>query len=142
MWAVSHRTVRRVACLEKRGLRPEEKEVRRIIRRKKENCLSCKGDRRNGRMKPKVIHTKTFSCANDHPIVFYAFNEKNEAVCEYCYDKFVYEPEDPMQKEKELLEMSMKESIRQKEERTPSEKMQDKLEPIDDYVNKVLKGSG
>ena len=47
-----------------------------------------------------------------------------------------------MQKEKELLDMSMKESIRQKEERTPSEKMQDKLEPIDDYVNKVLKGSG
>jgi len=36
----------------------------------------------------------------------------------------------------------MKESIRQKEERTPSEEMQDKLEPIEDYVNKILKGSG
>jgi hypothetical protein len=28
------------------------------------------------------------------------------------------------------------------EERTYSEEMQDKLEPIDDYVNKILKGSG
>ena len=37
----------------------------------------------------------------------------------------------------------MKESIRQKEERTHSEEMQDKIEPIDDsYVNKILKGSG
>jgi len=61
-----------------------------------------------------------------------------------------------MVEEKELLDMSMKESIRQKEERTtdhyipgiterptPSEKMQDELEPIDDdHVNRVLKGSG
>ena len=103
-------------------------------------------------MKPKVIHTKTFSCENDHPIVWYTFDNKVDStkktdkgyvVCEYCYDKFVYEPEDPMQKEKELLEMSMKESIRQKEERTYSEEMQDKIEPIDnDYVNKILKGSG
>ena len=38
--------------------------------------------------------------------------------------------------------MSMKESIKQKEERTYSEEMQDKLEPIDTYVNKILKGSG
>ena len=49
---------------------------------------------------------------------------------------------DKMMEEKELLDMSMKESIRQKEERTPSEKMQDKLEPIDNYVNNILKGSG
>ena len=35
-----------------------------------------------------------------------------------------------MLEEKELLDMSMKESIRQKEERTPSEEMQDNLEPI------------
>ena len=59
-------------------------------------------------MKPKVIHTKTFSCANDHPIVWYTFDENNEAVCEYCYDKFIYEPED----------------------RTYSKEMQDKIEPI------------
>jgi|TARA_R110002124_G_scaffold52455_1_gene150984 hypothetical protein len=37
---------------------------------------------------------------------------------------------DKMKEEKELLDISMKESIRQKEERTPSEEMQDKLEPI------------
>ena len=80
-------------------------------------------------MKPKVIHTKTFSCANDHPIVWYTFDNKVDStkktdkgyvVCEYCYDKFVYEPE----------------------EKTYSEEMQDKIEPIDNYVNKVLKGSG
>ena len=48
-----------------------------------------------------------------------------------------------MVEDKELLDMSMKESIRQKEERTTSEKMQDQLEPIDDdHVNNVLKGSG
>ena len=43
------------------------------------------------------------------------------------------EPEDfhtKMLEEKELLDISMKESIRQKEERTPSQDMQDKLEPI------------
>jgi hypothetical protein len=107
-------------------------------------------------VKPKVIHTRTFSCADDHPIVWYTFDENDEATCEYCSAKFVYEPEDPIKKEKELLEMSMKESIRQKEERTPSEEMQDRLEPIpcpmhedyddletnDDRVNKILKGSG
>ena len=80
-------------------------------------------------MKPKVIHTKTFSCENDHPIVWYTFDNKIDStkktdkgyvVCEYCYDKFVYEPE----------------------EKTYSEEMQDKIEPIDDYVNKILKGSG
>jgi len=37
---------------------------------------------------------------------------------------------DKVQEEKELLDMSMKESIKQKDERTPSEKMQDELEPI------------
>ena len=64
-----------------------------------------------------------------------------------------------MLEEKELLNMGLKDSIRQKEERTPSQEMQDKLEPIpcpmhedydepessadrDDYVNKILKGSG
>jgi len=97
-------------------------------------------------MKPKIIHTKTFSCANDHPIVWYTFDNKIDStdktdkgyvVCEYCYDKFIYEPE----------------------EKTHSEEMQDKLEPIlcpmhedfdepetvadrDDYVNRILKGSG
>ena len=35
-----------------------------------------------------------------------------------------------MLEEKELLDMGLKDSIRQKEERTPSEEMQDKLEPI------------
>jgi hypothetical protein len=84
-------------------------------------------------MKPKVIHTKKFSCANDHPIVWYTVDDENKAVCEYCYTKFLYEPKDfhtKMLEEKELLDMSMKESIRQKEERTPSEEMQDNLEPI------------
>jgi hypothetical protein len=47
-----------------------------------------------------------------------------------------------MLEERELLDMGLKDSIRQKEERTPSEEMQDKLEPIDNYVNKILKGSG
>ena len=56
-------------------------------------------------MKPKIIHTKTFSCADDHPIVYYTVDENNEAVCEYCSAKFIYQPE-----------------------KTPSEEMQDKLE--------------
>ena len=94
----------------------------------------------------KIIHTKTFSCAEDHPIVYYTVDTENKAVCEYCYTQFLYEPEDfhtKMLEEKKLLDMSMKESIRQKEERTASEKMQEELEPIDtDYVNKILKGSG
>ena len=96
-------------------------------------------------MEPKVIHTETFSCANDHPIVWYTVDNENKAVCEYCYTKFIYEPKDfydKAQEEKKLLDMSMKESIKQKEERTPSEEMQEKLEPIEDYVNKILKGSG
>ena len=106
-------------------------------------------------MKPKVIHTKTFSCADDHPIVYYTMDKENKAVCEYCYTKFLYEPRETfeqivqkdfyikMVEEQKLLDMSMKESIRQKEERTASEKMQEELEPIDtDYVNKILKGWG
>ena len=94
----------------------------------------------------KIIHTKTFSCDDDHPIVWYTFDETNKALCGYCATEFVYEEKDfhdKMVEEKELLDMSMKESIRQKEERTYSEEMQDKIEPIDDdYVNKILKGSG
>ena len=70
-------------------------------------------------VKPKVIHTKTFHCDDDHPIVWYTFDETNKALCGYCAAQFVYE-----------------------EERTTSEEMQDKLEPIDNYVNKILKGSG
>ena len=37
---------------------------------------------------------------------------------------------DKAQEEKELLDMGLRDSIRQKEERNPSEEMQDKLEPI------------
>ena len=83
---------------------------------------------------PKIIHTKTFSCADDHPIVWYTVDENNKGVCEYCYTKFLYKPKDfhtKMMEEKEILNISMKESIRQKEERTTSEKMQEELEPID-----------
>ena len=94
-------------------------------------------------MVTKVIHTKTFSCDDDHPIVWYTFDETNKAICGYCATQFVYEPKDfydKIQEEKNLLDMSMKESIKQKEERTPSEEMQDKLEPIpclmhEDYDN-------
>ena len=84
-------------------------------------------------MKPTVINTRTFSCANDHPIVWYTFDKDNKAMCEYCATHFIYK-----QKEK-----------------TYSEEMQDKIEPIpcpmhedyddletNDYVNKILKGSG
>ena len=84
-------------------------------------------------MNTKIIHTKTFYCDDDHPIVYYTFDENNKAICGYCATQFVYEEEDfhtKMLEEKELLNMGLKESIRQKEERTPSEKMQDKLEPI------------
>ena len=83
--------------------------------------------------KPKVIHTRTFSCADDHPTVWYTFDDNNKAMCEYYSTHFVYEPKDfydKMLEEKELLDMGLKDSIRQKEERTPSEEMQDKLEPI------------
>jgi hypothetical protein len=40
---------------------------------------------------------------------------------------------DMAQEEKKLLDMGLKDSIRQKEERTPSEKSQDDLEPIPSY---------
>ena len=93
-------------------------------------------------MKPQIIHTETFSCADDHPVVYYTFDDDNKAICEYCSAKFVYEPKDfhaQMLEEKDLLDMSMKESIKQKKERTYSEEMQDKIEPIDNYVNKILK---
>ena len=110
--------------------------------------------------KPKIIHTKTFYCDGSeddheqHPRVYYTFDNKVDStdktdkgyvVCEYCYAKFVYKEKDfydKAQEEKELLDMSMKESKKQKEERTYSEEMQDKIEPIDNYVNKILKGSG
>ena len=109
----------------------------------------------------KVIHTKTFYCDGSqddyeqHPRVYYTFDNKVDStdktdkgyvVCEYCYAEFIYKEKDfyeKVQEEKDLLDMSMKESTRQKEERTYSEEMQDKIEPIDDsYVNKILKGSG
>ena len=98
--------------------------------------------------KPKIIHTKEFYCDGSeddyekHPRVYYTFNNKVDStnktdkgyvVCEYCSKRFKYEEKDfynGAQEEKELLDMSMKESIRQKEERTPSEKMQEELEPI------------
>jgi uncharacterized Zn-finger protein len=125
-------------------------------------------------MKPKIIHTKTFYCDgpedefDQHPRVYYTFDNKVDStdktdkgyvVCEYCYAEFIYKEKDfytKMLEEKDLLDMGLKDSIRQKEERTPSQEMQDKLEPIpcpmhedyddvetkDDFVNKILKGSG
>jgi hypothetical protein len=41
-----------------------------------------------------------------------------------------------MLEERELLDMGLKDSIRQREERTASKKIKD------DHVNKILKGSG
>ena len=99
-------------------------------------------------MKPKIIYTKEFYCDGSekdyekHPRVYYTFNNKIDStdktdkgyvVCEYCYAKFIYKEKDfydKAQEEKESLDMSMKESKRQKDERTPSEKLQDDLEPI------------
>ena len=84
-------------------------------------------------MNPTIIHTKEFSCDDDHPIVDYVVDNNNEGVCEYCNAKFIYKEKDffdKAQEEKELLAMSMKESKRQKDERTPSEKLQDEIEPI------------
>ena len=84
-------------------------------------------------MKPKIIHTKTFSCDDGHPIAHYTVDKDNRGVCEHCHTKFLYELKDfhtKMMEEKEILNMSMKESKKQKDERTPSEKMQDELEPI------------
>ena len=83
----------------------------------------------------EIIHTKEFYCDGSeddyekHPRVYYTFNNKIDStdktdkgyvVCEYCYKKFKYKEKDfydKAQEEKELLSMSMKESIRQKEER-------------------------
>ena len=45
-------------------------------------------------MKPTIIHTRTFSCADDHPIVFYTFDETNKSMCEYCSTHFIYEDYD------------------------------------------------
>ena len=85
-------------------------------------------------MKPKVIHTKTFSCADDHPIVYYTFDKDDKAMCHYCAAQFVY---------KSLLPLKDHYIPGLTERPTPSEEMQDKLEPIDhDHVNRVLKGSG
>ena len=99
-------------------------------------------------MKSKIIHTKTFYCDgsgdefDQHPRVYYTFDNKVDStdktdkgyvVCEYCSTKFIYKEKDyydRVQEEKELLDMSMKESKKQKDERTPSEKLQDELEPI------------
>ena len=86
------------------------------------------------KMKPKIIHTKKFSCADDHPIVWYIFDDNNKAMCEYCATQFVYEPKDfydKAQEEKKLLDMGLKDSIRQKEEREKKK-----------FVNDILKGSG
>ena len=102
-------------------------------------------------MKPKVIHTRTFSCGDDHPIVWYTFDENNKAMCEYCATQFVYEPRKIKTEEvmkileenkitnvgkntpygkDEAMEISRRQSKKNKEERTPSEEMQDELEPI------------
>ena len=104
-------------------------------------------------MKPKVIHTKTFYCDGSednydkHPRVYYTFDNKVDStdktdkgyvVCEYCYIKFVYEPK------KKLLPLGDHwiPGVTERPKPTHSEEMQDKLEPIDNYVNKILKGSG
>ena len=84
-------------------------------------------------MKPKIIYTKKFSCEDDHPIVYYVVDNNNEGMCEYSGAKFIYKEKDfydKAQEEKALLDMSMKESKKQKDERTTSEKLQDDLEPI------------
>ena len=95
----------------------------------------------------KIIYTKEFYCDGSeddydkHPRVYYTFDNKVDSsdktdkgyvVCEYCSAKFLYKEKDfydKTQEEKELLDMSMKESIKQKKERT-------------DSINKILKGSG
>jgi uncharacterized Zn-finger protein len=92
-------------------------------------------DHQKLKMKPKVIHTKEFYCDDDHPIVYYVVDKNNEGMCEYCSAKFIYKEKDfydKTQEEKELLDMSMKESIKQKEERKAKT----------DLTNKILKGSG
>ena len=97
-------------------------------------------------MKPKIIHTKTFSCADDHPIVYYTFGKDNKAMCHYCAAQFVYEPEEDWWKRHKSYIDHRKEFPyypEKNKKKSYSEEMQDKIEPIDhDHVNKVLKGSG
>ena len=50
-------------------------------------------------MKPTIIHTRTFSCADDHPIVFYTFDETNKSMCEYCSTHFIYEDKSSLLRE-------------------------------------------
>ena len=38
-----------------------------------------------------IIHTKEFSCEDDHPLVYYVVDEKGEGMCEYCCKRFKYE---------------------------------------------------
>jgi uncharacterized Zn-finger protein len=93
------------------------------------------GNHQKLKMKPKIIHTKEFYCDDDHPIVYYVVDENNEGICEYCSAKFLYKEKDfydKTQEEKELLDMSMKESIKQKEERKAKTNL----------TNEILKGSG
>ena len=52
--------------------------------------------------------------------MYYTFDKDNKAMCEYCATHFIYGPK----------------------EKTYSEEMQEKIEPINHYVNKILKGSG
>ena len=41
-----------------------------------------------------IIHTKEFSCGDDHPKVYYRVNEKGEGMCQYCCKRFKYERPD------------------------------------------------
>ena len=116
-----------------------------------------------------ILHTETFYCDgsedeyDQHPRLHYTFNNRVDStdekmferrgyvVCEYCYRKFKYEPEKKLLPLKDHYIPGVTENIP-----TYSEEMQDKLEPIpcpmhedyddpepiDDYVNKILKGSG
>ena len=52
---------------------------------------NCTDKYKEKEMKPTIIHTRVFSCANDHPVVWYTFDENNKAMCEYCATHFVYE---------------------------------------------------
>ena len=38
-----------------------------------------------------IIHTKEFSCEDDHPLVYYVVDEMGEGMCEYCCKRFKYE---------------------------------------------------
>jgi hypothetical protein len=102
-------------------------------------------------MKPKVIYTRTFSCDDNHPTVNYTFDKDNKVVCKYCDTQFVYEPKKTKTEEiikileenkitnvgkntpygrDEAMEISRRQSKKNKDERTHSEEMQDELEPI------------